>query len=214
MKRTILFLVFTLFIMNDTFAVKHSSLKETEITFHNFSSNTFDASAMKMTINNQWFALSALTLISGNWNAPAGTDIVVGGFTLPLNGGSVALWYGNVDESNPSAFDMASYIQYGFAGNPFASLAATVSLWTVGEFVLGGPPLTRDNDWSSDGAQHWTGTNLNIREKPLLQTIEVGPIPFNDRLMIKTNQGSQEFSVEIFNVLGYMSYERSAIKED
>jgi len=52
MKRTILFLVFTLFIMNDTFAVKHSSLKETEITFHNFSSNTFDASAMKMTINN------------------------------------------------------------------------------------------------------------------------------------------------------------------
>jgi len=42
----------------------------------------------------------------------------------------------------------------------------------------------------------------------------VGPIPFNDRLMIKTNQGSQEFSVEIFNVLGYMSYERSAIKED
>jgi len=32
--------------------------------------------------------------------------------------------------------------------------------------------------------------------------------------MMKTNQGSQEFSIEIFNVLGYMSYERSAIKED
>ena len=42
----------------------------------------------------------------------------------------------------------------------------------------------------------------------------MGPIPFSDRLMMKTNQGSQEFSVEIFNVLGYMSYERSAIKED
>ena len=46
---------------------------------------------MKMTINNQWLAFSALTLISGSWNAPAGTDIVVGGFTLPLNGASVAL---------------------------------------------------------------------------------------------------------------------------
>jgi hypothetical protein len=214
MRKTILLFVVCGILSTNTYAVKHSSLKETEITFHNFSGNTFDASAMKMTINNQWLALSALTLISGNWNAPAGSDIVVGGFNLPLNGASVALWYGTVDETNPMAFDMASYVQYGFAGNPFEALAASVSLWAVGDFVHGGPPLTRDNDWSSDGASHWGGTILNLQEISNLKSIEIGPIPFVDRLYIQSNASAHVYNIEMFNVFGNVNYQRSAVKED
>ena len=165
MKRIILLLTLLLFVVSSSFAVKHSKLEANKVTLHNFSSNTFDASSMKMTINNQWFALASLTLVSGTWNAPAGSDIVVGGFTIPLSGGSVALWYGTVDESNPSAFDMASFVQYGFASNPFESLAVSAGLWSTGTFVHGGPPINRDNDWSSDGAQHWSGTILSNDEE-------------------------------------------------
>ena len=214
MKRTLLILVLLLFITSESFAVKHVAVKTTEVKFHNFSSGPFDATNMKMTINGQWFALNALILISGSLNVPAGMDVVVGGFTLPLNGASLALWYGSVDECNPSPFDMASFVQYGYSGQTFESVAVAANLWAAGEFVHGGPPLTRDADWSSDGASHWTGTILSIAERPILQTIEIGPIPFKEELIVQTNQTSAEYSVEIFDVLGYISYQRNAIKEE
>jgi hypothetical protein len=109
---------------------------------------------------------------------------------------------------------MASYVQYGFAGNPFEALAASINLWTVGAFVHGGPPLTRDTDWSSDGAQHWSGTILSTVEKSILQTIKIGPNPFNEQLIIKTNQAINDFSVELLNISGSINFQGRAIKED
>ena len=109
---------------------------------------------------------------------------------------------------------MTSNVQYGFAGNAFEALAVSVNLWGAGDYVPGGPPLTRDNDWSSDGAQHWSGTSIDVEEIFAFKFPEIGPVPFSDQLYVQTNLSSQVYSIEMFDVLGTVSFRRNAVKEE
>ncbi len=78
----------------------------------------------------------------------------------------------------------------------------------------GGPPLTRDNDWSSDGAQHWSGTSIDVEEIFAFKFPEIGPVPFSDQLYVQTNLSSQVYSIEMFDVLGTVSFRSNAAEEE
>ena len=209
-----LLLAFLIIGTTNVWALKHSQIGLDRVTLHNFSSNTFDASNMKLSINNQWFDLLNLTVMNGTLNAPAGSDVVIGGLTLPLSGASVALWYGSVDVNNPSAFDMASFVQYGFAGNPYEALAVQVSLWAAASFVHGGPPLTRDNDWSSDGASHWSGTILSLPDVSLYDAISYGPNPMGDELIINHRNENSTVDIVLVDLLGHTLFQNRGLKEE
>ncbi|MCT4624033.1 MAG: T9SS type A sorting domain-containing protein [Schleiferiaceae bacterium] len=214
MKKTILFLLALTLSVGQTYAVKMSEIKANRIKFHNFSGNKFDASALKVSIGNTFYDMNSLNIISGAYDVPAGQDLEVATANMPMTGGEVALWWGTVNTSNPSAFDMISYVQYGFAGQLFEALAVSVSLWTGGTHVHGSVPLMRDNDWSSDGADHWTGTILSIYELDLKDVMQIGPNPFNEEVaLVNESARGLNYTFEMYDVLGKVALSSQGVRE-
>ncbi len=214
MKKTLALFVFIGLISTEVFAVEAFKITGTYIEFYNYSTSTFTTVGMSLTVNSTVYSVDNLTLVSGKRDVPSGEYVRFSGFTVPVNKGSVGLWYAG----SLISINLASFVQYGAAGQMYESVGDSAGVWVIGDFITGGLPLHRDNDYSSFGASHWAGGGgfVSIGENNLNDVISLGPVPFNEELTISFSSNSQntKYTYEIFNVIGTSVINGTAIKQN
>lgn len=214
MKKTLFTFVMMALCATQVFAVEFVKVTANSIRFYNWSSGNFDMTGMKVSVGNTWHNIGDLTLSSGDLLVTPGSNTELSGINAPSDKGSVGLWYNGVNTSNPNATFLASYVQYGAANQAYENIAVASTLWGAGDFVVGGLPLTRDNDFNSFGVSHWTGSGISIKENHL-DDIRITPNPFHDQFtMINSKAFQAEYSIELHNIIGQVVYSKLAIKED
>ena len=182
MKRQI-FILALLLLVQFAFAVAIERVTANSVRFYNFSSGNFDMTGMHLTINNNVFLINNLTIKkSGPLDVPPGERIEFEGLVLPAMA-SIALWYPNAFPNNQNAGNIASFMQYGSAGQPYEVIAVQASLWVTGEFVPGAPPFIRDGDYTMYGAGNWV-QGLTATEYLTDNSISVYPNPFSNRITL------------------------------
>lgn len=167
-----------------SFAVAIDRITSTSIRFYNYSQSNFDMTGMHLTINNSVYVIDSLHIkkSSNPYEIAPGHRIEFDGLTLPA-AASIALWYPNAFPNNQNAGNIASFMQYGSAGNPYEVIAVQAGLWVTGEFVPGTPPFIRDGDYFTFGAGNW-GAGLSQTELEKEKPQAIYPNPFSNRLIV------------------------------
>ena len=167
-----------------TFAVAIERITSNSIRFYNFSQSNFNMVGMHITINSTVFLVDNLNIkkASGPLDVAAGERIEFDGLTLPATA-SIALWYPNAFPNNQNAGNIASFMQYGAAGNPYEAIAVQAGLWVTGEFVPGTPPFIRGDDYLTHGASNWSA-GLSEEEINIESQIKLYPNPFSNKLIV------------------------------
>lgn len=200
MKRITLVLLM-LFTANQVFGVASKTIEKYRITYHNYSGGNYDVSNHKISIDNNFYDISSLTIISGQLNTTAGSLLILEGVTFPVAQGSTALWANGVDEQNPTAAYLVDYVSWGAASQAYESIAVAAGKWGTGEYVNSSLPISRSNNYGTWGASEWSSA-LNLEEMNLAQFVEIGPVPFSDHIDFKFEQGHTFTELAIYNLLG------------
>ena len=213
MKRFLLLFVFTFGLASLSHAVAVKEVTKTTVTFYNWSQSPFDMDGMHLTIGATVLAINNLTIGSGTKIVPPMGEVKFTGLSIPESQGSLALWYSNAFPGTPSPFDLASFVQWGAAGQDYESTASSAGLWTVGTFVMGALPILRDGNYTSWGASHWTST-VSVEEDLDGLILDISPNPFIDVIAINTFNGYDRlYSVSIVNAVGKTVYSDQGIRE-
>ncbi len=194
MKKIIFFLAFV-FSGYTSLGLAISRVDASSISLYNYSSTTFSISGFQITVNTTVYEVNNLTIISGVLNTPAGGTVVLGGISAPTGPASVALWYGATFPGTPSSAQLASFMQYGSAGQAYEAIAVSAFLWTSNTFVPGSLPFIRNGDYSNWGAANWTST-MAMDELRLQLQLRTQPNPFNHHLIVEaTNRQIENVSL-------------------
>ena len=209
MRKLLLLSIFVSFLSFQSQALAVRVVTQSSLEYYNFSSSTFSISGFQISINGNYFDVSSLTA-SGPLNVPAGDSIILSGLTIPAGGASIGLWSNGTFPGTPNATQLWSFMQFGSAGHEYEGIAVSAGLWQAGTYAMGSTPLNRDNDYTSWGSSHWTGT-IGINEFDF-STIKINPNPFGDEFVISTNN-NQSYTVDIVNVVGQNVLSVKAVKQ-
>ncbi len=210
--RKITFLLALVFLSVQTFGVALKVIEQTKITFHNFSSGPYDVSNHVITVGTTQYNTNSLMVIAGSLNTTAGSYVA---FELPaaapVNQGSIALWASGVSFPNPVAALMVDYVQWGATGQAYEAEAISVGKWGASTFVNATLPITRSNNYGSWGASEWA-SSMDLPEATLDYLVEIGPVPFQDEITMKFEQGHDVNHIMLYNVLGQLIYQQEVMQ--
>lgn len=196
---TLIFLVaFTL----SSNAVALKAMEQFKVTFHNYSNGNYDVTNFVFTIGTTQYNMNNLMVLSGNINTTAGSYLQVeipGG--LPINSGSAALWAAGVSFPNPNPVYLVDFVQWGAAGQAYESEAVAAGRWQAGTFVNASLPITRSGNYGSFGSSEWA-SSVGVDEGTLRAMVTFQPLPFQDELNLRFEQGHVFSEVRLYNVLG------------
>lgn len=199
------------FLAMQNFAVECVSVNTNSIKFYNWSSSDFDLTGMKVSVGANWHDIANLTIKSGTISVKPGEYIEFTGINAANDKGSIGLWYQGVNQNNPTAGFLASFVQYGAASQPYEAQGVAASLWGTGDFVASTLPIARDNDYSSFGVSHWSGGNVSLNEFSAI-ALQYGPNPFIDQIHVMN--GSSFSTISLSNSLGQTLFYKEGLKED
>ena len=195
-------LFFLVLLTLSSWAVALKVLEQTKLTFHNFSTNSFDVSNHILTVGTTQYNMNNLMVLSGTINTTAGSYLQVeipGG--IPIASGSVALWAPGTSFPNPSFALMVDFVQWGAAGQAYEAEAVSAGRWQAGTFVNATLPITRSNNYGSFGSSEWA-SSVGFDESALRAMVSFQPLPFQDELNLRFEQGHAFNEVRLYNVLG------------
>ena len=210
MKKITLLLSFIL-IATQVFCVASKTIEKLRITYHNYSGGSYDVSNHKISIDNNFYDISSLTIISGQLNTTAGSLLILEGVTFPENQGSTALWDAGVDVNNPTSAYLVDYVSWGAANQAFESVAVAAGKWGTGEYVNSTLPISRSNNYGVWNASEWSSA-LTVTEFNLDQFVEISPMPFTDHLNLKFEQGHTFSEIAIYSVLGKLIFHKKIMQ--
>jgi hypothetical protein len=204
------FLFTLLLVSHVAFSVAVKTVETDKLTFHNFSAWSYDVTGHIITVNTTQYMVGNLTVVTGTINTAAGTFLTFSGITAGSSSGSVALWAPGTVFPNPSPANLVDFVQWGAAGQAYASVAIAAGLWSSGTFVNSSLPITRSNNYGSTGSSEWA-SSMALAEISLEQMVQIGPLPFDDELNFKFEQGHDFTLIRVYDVLGKLLHKQKFI---
>ena len=205
-------LVFILLVSTQMWAVAIKVVEQSKITFHNFSAGSYDVSNHILTVGTTQYNINNLVILSGAINTTAGSFLQVEVNMFSTSAGSIALWAPGTSFPNPNSALLVDFVQYGAAGQPYEAEAAAAGRWSVGAFVNAGLPITRSNNYGSFGASEWA-SSVTIDENTLSNIVSFQPLPFQNELNLRFEQGHGISEIVFYNVLGQLLLTKQVMQQ-
>lgn len=213
MKRLTTLFTFLVLVSFYTNAVAIHEVQAHKVACYNFSAGSYDMANHILTVGNTQYNVNSLTILSGALATTAGmyTELELPTYA-PTAAGSIALWAPGTSFPNPMSALMVSYVAWGAAGQAYEAEAVASGHWQVGAFVNYSLPIKRHSDYSGSGPGYWYST-MRVEENALCNKLELYPLPFQDELNLKFEQGHGITDVNLYNLLGQLVIHKSVMQQ-
>ena len=174
-----------------------------KIEIKNVAGFAYDYTNFQLVINGTAYALSSLTIASGNLNAGVDEVICITGLTIPASA-SIALFYPGA--LTPSA--IVDFMQYGAAGHPHEADAVALGMWSAGDYIMGNPPYIHTGGATDEGVTHWKPNTMGLSAADGVPDLKLFPNPASDHIKVDVSaeQLGSESYLELVNMQGQVIF--------